>query len=237
MTRSLADALGWVETGTMLVHDALTRLDEGGFTEPSALPGWTRQHVLANLAANAEAIGNRVHWAATGERTPMYASPEQRNADIEAGSRRPGTELRAWFDESAATLAASMDRLTEEQWAAEVLTAQGRIVPASEAPWMRAREVMVHAVDLRIGVAFADLPAHFLAALGDDIAAKRSRAADGPALMALATYHAVSWSVDGSGDTMAVSGRLTEVVAWLAGRPAIVTTEAGTPAPLLPAWL
>ena len=32
-----------------------------------------------------DAVGNLVHWAATGERTPMYASPEQRNTDIDAG--------------------------------------------------------------------------------------------------------------------------------------------------------
>lgn len=237
MTRSLDDSLGWVETGTVLVRDALAQLDEDGFTEASALPGWTRKHLAAHLAANAEAIGNLVHWAATGERTPMYSSPEQRNADIEAGSRRAGTDLRAWFDESAARLATTMDELTAEQWAAEVRTAQGRTVPASETPWMRAREVMVHAVDLDTGVTFADLPAHFLVALGDDIVAKRSGAGTGPALKVLATDHAVSWTVDGFGDQVTVSGSLAEVVAWLAGRPASVTTDAGTPAPVLPAWL
>ena len=237
MSRFLDDALGWVETGTVLVRDALAGLDEDGFAGPSALPGWTRKHVLAHLAANAEAIGNLVHWAATGERTPMYTSPEQRNADIESGSQRSGAELTSWFDESAGRLAASMARLTGEQWAAEVLTAQGRSVPASETPWMRAREVMVHAVDLDTGVTFAELPAPFLGALGDDVVAKRSGAGTGPALKVLATDHAVSWTVDGAGDQLTVSGSIADVVAWLAGREAPVTTEAGTPAPLLPAWL
>ena len=237
MTRSLDDSLGWVETGTTLVRDALARLDEDGFTGPSALPGWRRKHVAAHLAANAEAIGNLLHWAATGERTPMYSSPEQRSTDIEAGSRRTGAELRAWFDESAARLTASMDGLTGEQWAAEVVTAQGRTVPASETPWMRAREVMVHAVDLDTGVTFADLPTDFLGVLGDDVVAKRSGAGTGPAVKVLATDHAVSWTVDGSGDQVTVSGSLAEVVAWLAGRAATVTTDEGTPAPVLPAWL
>ncbi len=41
---------------------------------------------------------------------------------------------------------------------------------------MRAREVMVHAVDLGTGAAFADLPAEFLAALCDDVIAKRGAA-------------------------------------------------------------
>lgn len=237
MARSRDDSLDWVETGTALVRDALARLDEDGFAGPSALPGWTRKHVAAHLATNAEAIGNLVHWAATGERTPMYVSSEQRNADIEAGSRRSGAGLASWFDDSAARLATAMADLTDEQWAAEVVTAQGRTVPASETPWMRAREVMVHAVDLDAGVAFADLPAGFLVALGDDVVAKRSGAGTGPALEVRTTDGSVCWLVDGSGDRVTVSSDLTEVVAWLAGRPASVATGAGTPAPPLPAWL
>ena len=51
---------------------------------PTALPGWTRKHLVAHLAGNAEALLRLLHWAGTGERTPMYTSPEQRNADIES---------------------------------------------------------------------------------------------------------------------------------------------------------
>jgi maleylpyruvate isomerase len=54
-------------------------------------------------------------------------------------------------------------------------------VPASEVPWLRAREVCVHAVDLATGLAFADLPADFLTALCDDVTTKRS-ASGGPAV-------------------------------------------------------
>ena len=44
---------------------------------------------------------------------------------------------------------------------------------------MRAREVMVHAVDLGTGVTFADLPTDFLMALCEDIVARRGSAAAG----------------------------------------------------------
>lgn len=57
-----------------------------------------------------------------------------------------------------------------QPWQAEVVTAQGRAVPAAETPWMRSREMLVHAVDLGTGLAFADLPDAFLAALRADIA-------------------------------------------------------------------
>jgi maleylpyruvate isomerase len=212
--RSLDDARGWVREGTRLVGDSLGGLDD--LTAATALPGWTRAHVVAHLAANAEAVGNLVRWAATGERTPMYSSPDQRAADIERGSTLGRAELVAWFGASASALDAAMDELTEDQWRARVLTAQGRDVPASETPWMRAREVLVHAVDLDAGVGFCDLPAGFLEALVADVIGKRGAEAD-------------------------VTGPLAGRAAYLTGRAdgatAGVLTAGGAPAPDLPPWL
>lgn len=237
MTRTLEDSLGWAEHGAKLVHEGLAGLDEAAFTDASELPGWSRRHVTAHLAANADAVGNLVHWAATGERTPMYSSPEQRAADIETGSTRTGDELRAWFDASAARLSEAMGALTPEQWSSEVVTAQGRTVPASETPWMRAREVMVHAVDLSTGTAFADLPSDFLQALANDIVAKRSSTAGAPTLVLRPSDAHPGWHVDGSGEPVTVVAPLAVLVAYLAGRPAAVATATGAPAPTLPAWL
>ena len=55
---------------------------------PSLCEGWTRAHVVTHIARNADALSNLVHWATTGEPTPMYASPESRDADIAEGARR-----------------------------------------------------------------------------------------------------------------------------------------------------
>jgi len=242
MARSLADARRWMQQGATLVSGALDGLDDEAFTAPTDLAGWTRAHVVAHLSANADAVGNLVHWAATGQPTPMYASIEQRNADIEAGSLLTGVKLTEWFNRSAATLDDAMASLTGAQWEAEVVTAQGRTVPASETPWMRSREVMVHAVDLGTGIGFADLPADFLDALCDDIAGKRSAGAGtpaaGPALVVVATDSDGCWEIAGSGEPTAASGTLAAVTSYLAGRDAsaVVMTN-GEPAPALPAWL
>ena len=171
--RTYADALQWVLAGTDLLVAHVRQLDDGELSAPSALPGWTRKHLIAHVAANAEALSNLVRWAKTGEPTPMYTSPDQRDADIAAGGQRSAAELRAWLDESALDLAAGLDSLTDEQWRAEVVTAQGRAVPATEIPWLRAREVCVHAVDLDTGVTFDDLPRAFLEALVVDIRGTR----------------------------------------------------------------
>ncbi|WP_425586056.1 maleylpyruvate isomerase N-terminal domain-containing protein [Streptomyces thioluteus] len=67
--------------------DRLTRaveaLAEPAVGEPSRLPGWTRGHVLAHLARNADALVNVLSGR------PMYASAEARDADIAEGAPRP----------------------------------------------------------------------------------------------------------------------------------------------------
>ena len=196
--RDRGDSLRWAGQGTERLLAALATLPDHRLDRPTALPGWTGKHLLAHLAANAEALINLAAWARTGVPTPMYASPQQRTADIEAGARRPAAELRAWVADSAAALDTALAHLDAGQWLRPVRTAQGRTVPAEEIPWMRAREVLVHAVDLDAGMSFADLPADFLAALIDDITAKRSNAGDGPALVLTATDFPRTWTITGA---------------------------------------
>ncbi|GAA2154035.1 maleylpyruvate isomerase [Humibacillus xanthopallidus] len=236
MSPSHAQALGWMHEGTELFLKALESLDDETLGAPGPLPGWTGKHVVAHVAANAEALGNLVHWASTGEETPMYSSPEQRNADIDAGSQRPVDDLRRWPAASAGRLAESLNTLAPEQWAREVRTAQGRTVPATEIAWMRSREVMVHAVDLGGAVTFADLPAAFDAALLDDVAAKRSTGADGPALVLAPVDDDRTWAVAGAGRPATVRGPLAQLTAYLSGRPA-TGLHADDGVPTLPRWL
>ncbi|MFJ8026799.1 maleylpyruvate isomerase family mycothiol-dependent enzyme [Streptomyces sp. NPDC096311] len=213
--RTLETTLAWAVEGTDLCRKAVADLDEASYNAPSLLPGWTRKHVVAHVAANARALRNLMHWARTGEPTPMYNSPEQRLADIKSGAQLPAAWVTAWFEESAQLLAYAMSELTEEQWRAEVLTAQGRTVPASEVPWMRTREVMVHAVDLDTGIRFTDLPETFLTELRHDILGKR-----------------------GLDTVPAVQGSAADITTYLAGRPYTgVTQRDGSPAEPLTPWL
>uniref|UniRef100_UPI00066E33DD maleylpyruvate isomerase family mycothiol-dependent enzyme n=1 Tax=Streptomyces sp. SBT349 TaxID=1580539 RepID=UPI00066E33DD len=213
----------WSAEGTELFLRTLDGLGDDELNGPSALPGWTRRHVVAHVASNAEAIGRLLTWARTGKRTPMYASREQRAADIEAGALLAPAPLRAWARRSAADLAEAAATLPERAWSAEVVTAQGRAVPASETHWMRAREVCVHAVDLAAGVTFADLPDGFCAALADEVAARRDRAADGPALAL--TTPPPGRTVAGEGPPHEVALPLPDLAAYLTGR----TTPRGLP--------
>lgn len=211
MTRTVADGRRWMTEGTAMLLAAVEGLGEDGFAADSLLPGWTRKHLVAHVAANADALRNLVRWAATGVETPMYRSAEERAAGIAEGPAMSAAALDCWLRTSAEQLADAMDRLTDRQWQREVVTAQDRTVPATETTWMRAREVCVHAVDLGTGLTFADLPAGFDEALCTDIRAKRGMA-ELPDVVAGAA--------------------LPEITAWLAGRPHSLTE-----APALGPWL
>lgn len=212
--RTLTDSLRWVQQGTSLCNVAIAGLTDPQLAEPSALPGWSRAHLVAHLAANAAALRNLARWAATGKETPMYSSPDERAAGIEEGATRPPSALRTWSAEEASALDRDLRRLSAEQWHRTIRTAQGREVPATEIPWLRAREVMVHAVDLATGTTFADLPQDFLAALETDIRVKRGT------------------------DVPDVEAGLADRVGWLAGRTtAGVTAADGGSAPTLAPWL
>ena len=85
----------------LVVLDSLSDEDLDAATQ---LPGWTRRHVVAHVHDNAAALRRLVRWARTGERPPMYDGPEQRAAEIEAGSQLPAAELRSSVRASAAHL-------------------------------------------------------------------------------------------------------------------------------------
>ena len=114
--------------------------------------------------------------AGRGDRTRVHA--------------RSGRAARALVHESAAALAADLAGLTPAQLDNTVITAQGRSIPASQISWLRCREVGVHAVDLDAGVTFADLPDEFLAALVQDVIAKRTASGELAAVAAVLTGRA-----------------------------------------------
>lgn len=206
--RTLDGARRWAAEGTALFLGAVAELSDAQMLEPSALPGWTVGQVIGHVAANADALGNLADWARTGVEKPMYASPEAREATIESARTMSAVQVVSWFTASAAELNAKLDELTADQWRVQVTTRKGQ-VRASEIPWMRAREVCVHAVDLGLDVDFEDLPGDFLEALVWDICGAR-----------------------GLDPEQLPHGPIGEVAAWLAGRPYVLPN-----APELGPWL
>lgn len=228
-------ALDWVEGGQDRLRQALDALPAEAVGEPSALPGWTRGHLLSHLARNADALVNLLTWARTGIRTPMYASPERRGADIEAGAARPLAEQRADVRQSAAHFLQACEALSDEAWSAVVVSGQGREIPASEVPWLRAREVWIHLVDLRVEVGMDALPSDFAWTLVQDVAGWMTPRVDVGAELVAPGHGSVALGTASPGTT--IGGPPYALAAWLTGRGGVEELIVEGALPDLPRWL
>jgi maleylpyruvate isomerase len=223
--------LDWWAEGERTLATALGRLTDEEFDGPSRLPGWSRGTVLAHVARNADALVNLLGWARTGVETPMYASPQARDAGIAETAALPPAPLRAEVVAATDRLAAAVRELPEPAWSAVVRTAQGRAVPTSEVLWMRCRETWVHAVDLDAGIGFDAVPDDVLAALVDDVFRMWERRGHVPDVTVFAGDR--TWGSGGS----AVSGSLAAVAGWVTGRTPGAGLDTDDGLPELPAWL
>jgi maleylpyruvate isomerase len=242
--RDTAVTLPWMGAGTELLIRAVDALPDDALRAPSALPGWSRAHVVAHVARNAEALTRLATWARTGIETPMYRSREQRAAEIESSAAAPAAVLRTELVTTAETLDAAVAALDETTWQAQVRSALGRALPAAEIPWMRVREVWLHAVDLDAGVTVDELPPEVVDTLLDDATGTLSAAEGCPAVLLAPTDRDGTWSLGPAPDEpVQVRGEAAWVLGWLVGRCGPDDVEAyaadGTPAavPALPRWL
>lgn len=197
--------------GDLLVR--VRRLPADAGAEPSALPGWTRGHVLAHVAQVAGALARQAEHAARGERIATYdGGPAGRAAAIEAAAPRSVDEHAAALESARARLAAAWPPPGGPGWDAPVAYRDGVVADALLAWW---REVRIHAVDALVGI-------------GDDTW-------DAPFCEHLFRFLAVrlpaGWDVTGArSPSGTLVGRPEHVAAWLAGRSPSgpVTARRGT---------
>lgn len=89
-----AAALGWMAGGQEYLLSCLKAVGDEELAGPSRLPGWSGKHLLSHVGHNARALARLAHGAATGEPTPMYASPTARAEEIETGAAWSPDRLR-----------------------------------------------------------------------------------------------------------------------------------------------
>ncbi|MEV7804639.1 maleylpyruvate isomerase family mycothiol-dependent enzyme [Microbispora sp. NPDC088329] len=195
------------------------RLTDEDLRAPSLLPGWTRGHVLAHIARNADSCVNLLEWARTGVRTPQYASARAREAGIEAGAARPAAEQLADLRDSAERFAAAAGRMPAEAWTAPVSGMTPPEHPAWYVPIRRLREVEVHHADLGAGYGWADWPETYVRRelydtmlwLGGESPVSEVVAREPGTGEVVRTW-------TGLGEGPVVEGTPRELLAWLAGR-------------------
>ncbi|WP_300011188.1 maleylpyruvate isomerase family mycothiol-dependent enzyme [Pseudonocardia sp.] len=238
MTRTLAETLAWAGDGAAHLRGLMARMGDDAFAAKSGLPGWSRAHVLTHIARNADGMINLLTWARTGVETPAYASTEARDADIEAGSTRSPAEIRDDVVDSSDRLAQAVREMPEQAWSATVRNVQGVEIPATDIPWVRAREMWIHAVDLDVGASLADLPAPMLAELVSEVVGIVGAREGCPPLRLVALDQELSWTL-GDGSAGDVIGPSASLAGWVLGRSRGKDLRAadGRRPPALPRWL
>ena len=229
-----ATVLTWMQNGESFLAEQLAGLD---LSAASLLPGWTRAQVAAHLASNARALGNLLHWARTGQETPMYPSPEARGREIDESAAHPDDEIRAAVTKAAEQLYAAVGSLPEQAWAARVRSALGRDIPAAEVPWLRVREAWIHAVDLGGRVWFDAFPSDLVDALLSEVCSALGSRHGCPDVLLVPQDREHTWAIgEHVPDAARAEGTAADLLGWTIGRP---HPGRGVPAgrPPLPRWL
>ncbi|MEU5429296.1 maleylpyruvate isomerase family mycothiol-dependent enzyme [Streptomyces olivoreticuli] len=220
--------LASVREATDRLLTEVAKLDNGAVAEASRLPGWTRGHLLAHLARNADALANVLNGL------PMYASGEARDADIESGAPRP-------LDVQLADLRESAGRFLEtagavDDWTRTVTLRNGVTDAAARVPFRRLTEVELHHVDLNVGYGLEDLPEEFTGRQIAYLAERFSGNAGLPPVTVTAT-DGRQWHTGGpEGPAVTVTGAAPALLGWLAGRgdKGAGLETGGAPLPALP---
>jgi maleylpyruvate isomerase len=205
---------------------------EHAYAEPSLLPDWTRGHVVAHLALNAEGMAAALHGLTEGSSVPMYASSDARDSDILALGRAAPEAIRSRLYGGTTDFLHALAAVPEEAWGVDVdRTPGGRTFKAGAIPGMRHREVEIHHADLGLGYTHMDWPPEFAVRLIEAMA-KRDR----PAPFSVhATDLDRTWQLGDGGPT--VSGPTAELGWWLTGRGdgAALSSDDGA-LPRIEAW-
>lgn len=208
-------------------------LPDAAWAEPSGLPGWSRAHVVAHLALNAEGLTGALAGVAAGDATPMYRSSEARDEDIEDLATAAPGHLRDRLLGAITRFDDALGAVPDDAWSTRLeRTPGGRAFVAAEVADMRLREVEIHHADLAATYSWSDW--------GDDFAlllveALLPRVDGTTGLVVVASNLDRSWTIGDGGPT--VTGPAAALGWWLTGRGdgAGLTSEGGRP-PRIGAW-
>ncbi|HEY3527798.1 MAG TPA: maleylpyruvate isomerase family mycothiol-dependent enzyme [Nocardioides sp.] len=198
---------------------------------PSLLPRWSRAHVVAHLALNAEGIARGLRGVVADdsdgdalEPRTMYDSDEKRDSDIEDLAAAEPSEIRDRLLAGTTLLQEAIEAIPGNRWETTVeRTPGGRAIRAGAFPEMRLREMEIHHVDLGAGYSTSDWDLGFAEQLLDAMD-KRVRAGRAFEVRPLDSQR--TW-VFGPGESEypvpVVTGPAADLGWWLTGRPAPTT--------------
>lgn len=220
-----------VKEASQRLEASVAQLDDRSLEEPTALPGWTRGHVIAHLTHSADAFFEVTAAALEGELRETYpGGDEARNSAIERDARRSAAEATEGLRAANERLARLWDSRSDDDWQLPVLFRNGVLGHLLAARW---REVEIHHTDLDVGYP----PSRWTSAFSHhaiDFLLPRLEQAE--AVELIATDTGGSWQ-SAPQSTVKISGKAHQLAAWLAGRASPTALEVSpADAPALGPW-
>ncbi|NUT73063.1 maleylpyruvate isomerase family mycothiol-dependent enzyme [Pseudarthrobacter sp. C4D7] len=233
---SPADLLAELHKAADALTAAVDRIPAGGERAPSTLPGWSRGHLLAHIAGICSALARQVEFGRRGETVALYdGGVDGRNRAIDLAA---GHSLEEHRTDAAAGLQralAAFDALGDDEWQAPIAFRDGVIFDAGLALW---RELVIHTADLDAGAGPETWNRAFCSHLFDFLVAR----VPAESRLVLQPVALPPLALGTGGSTVVVSGMVTDIAAWLAGRtPSLDSLRAtaagdGTDLPGLLPW-
>lgn len=180
-----------VHSGHLRLAGLVADLTDEQVRAPSALPDWSRAHVLAHLTNLANAFVRQTEHALRDELIEVYAGGRPaRDAAIESGARQTAAQLTGALQQAHAGLRQAWSALTPQDWARKVTYRDGDLRDVLRCHW---REVEIHTTDLLLGYTPAQWRPDF-------------------------SRHVIDFLGPRNTAAVAIDGKPADVAAWLAGR-------------------
>lgn len=196
--------------------DTVTRLvskmDESSVAETSELPGWTKGHVLAHLTGIANAMARQLEYARRGETVELYdGGMDGRTKAIELAAGHSLAQHTESVTAGLGSAIAAFDAVGSDDWEARIAYRDGTVFDGGLALW---RELTIHASDLGLGFGPETWSRPFCEHLIGFLSARVPEQYK----FVLQPTGLPQMSIGTGGTSIAITGMLTDIAAWLAGR-------------------
>lgn len=215
-----------VRDGHHRLLDLVSELETTDFREPSRLPGWTRGHVIAHLAHNAQELGRVSSAGARGELVDLYPDGDRDEA-IERDAQQDAIGLVQLMATAQAGLEIAWDSLADDDWAKPVRFRDGTITDLVLCRW---RENEIHTVDLALSYTEQDWTPELCTHAIDFLLPRL----DAASVVVAPDDLDRSWKVGSSATT--IGGSCRSIACWLAGREPARAPTCDGPLPALGPW-
>lgn len=211
-----ADLLAELHNAADAVTAIAAKFTDEEVKAPSALPGWTRGHVLAHLTGISNAMARQLEYGGRGETVELYDGGQEGRtkainmaAGHDADTQR--AELRTALDRALRAFDALGSPGNGTGWQTPISYRGGVVLDGGLALW---RELVIHASDLGTGLGPETWSRQFCEHLFDFLSA-RVPAGQKFVLQPLGLPPV---GIGSGGRSTVISGMITDIAAWLAGR-------------------